>query len=167
MESTRQIALRSESTAIVRQSETRLNDADGFLLAEVIAQMADRYPHQDLSLSLEGFMRDFERLAVRYSMQTLMWALAELRIRPGQKFFPQPSEAAEVCEELMAKERQLFLKQHPYEPCQECDGMGMIVRTRSDGSRFAEDCECKKAWRRSCEPVQPAVSDRKAKAAGE
>jgi hypothetical protein len=52
-----------------------------------------------LEQSLEGYLADFEQLALRYSLAKVQRALAELRIAPGQKFFPRPDEVAEVIEQ--------------------------------------------------------------------
>jgi len=75
-----------------------LPDAELVELGVLLAQMADRYPSQDLSDSLEGYLWDFEQLALRYSLSKLRAALAALRIRPGQSFFPRPDEVAEEIE---------------------------------------------------------------------
>jgi hypothetical protein len=46
---------------------------------------------------MEGYLWDFERLALRYSMAEVQAALAEWRITPGARFFPRPDEiAAEI-----------------------------------------------------------------------
>lgn len=166
MEIIREIALRRGPAAIVRRSSERLNDAEFSLLHQAMVQMADRYPHQDLTDSLEGFEQDTERVAARYGLNRVLAVLAEIRITPGQIFFPRPDEIAQKCEELMASERQQFLQDHPYTPCEKCDGMGMIVTRREDGKFFAEDCECKRAWRRSCNAPSEATIER-GRAAGQ
>jgi hypothetical protein len=56
--------------------------------------MHQRYPSQDLTDSLEGYLWDFEQLALKYSLPKVTAALAALRIRPGQSFFPRPDEVA-------------------------------------------------------------------------
>lgn len=43
-------------------------------------------------------MWDFEQLALKYSLPMVRQALAALRIRPGQSFFPRPDEVAEEME---------------------------------------------------------------------
>lgn len=60
----------------------------------LLAQMVDRYPAQDLSDSMEGYLWDFEQLALRYSLKEVRDALAEYRITPGARFFPRPDEIA-------------------------------------------------------------------------
>jgi hypothetical protein len=92
----------SGSIETSRPSTKRLNDADYLQLTLIVKQMAQSYPAQDLSVCLEGYLWDYERLCLRYSMTRVMLALAELRIRPGQKFFPQPHEVAEEIERQKA-----------------------------------------------------------------
>jgi hypothetical protein len=60
----------------------------------LLAQMVDRYPAQDLSDSIEGYLWDFEQLALQYSLNEVRAALAEYRITPGARFFPRPDEIA-------------------------------------------------------------------------
>jgi hypothetical protein len=75
-------------------SQRLLSASDGQTLTALILQMADRYPSQDLTDSLEGYLWDFQQLALRYSLPKVTAALAELRLRPGQSFFPRPDEVA-------------------------------------------------------------------------
>lgn len=76
----------------------RLLDDEAHHLKELLEQMADRYPTQDLSDAMEGYLWDFERLALRYSMAEVREALAEWRITPGAAFFPRPDEIAGMIE---------------------------------------------------------------------
>jgi hypothetical protein len=78
--------------------QRRLPDAESVELGVLLAQMADRYQTQDLRDSMEGYLWDFEQLALKYSLQMVRTALGALRIRPGQKFFPRPDEVAEEIE---------------------------------------------------------------------
>ncbi|MDR3798425.1 MAG: hypothetical protein P4K93_09745 [Terracidiphilus sp.] len=71
----------------------------------LLAQMADRYPGQDLRDSMEGYLWDFEQLALKYSLPKVQAALAALRIQPGQRFFPRPDEVAEEIEAQIDVER--------------------------------------------------------------
>jgi hypothetical protein len=71
-----------------------LPDAESVELGVLLAQMADRYPSQDLRDSMEGYLWDFEQLALKYSLPKVQAALAALRIQPGQRFFPRPDEVA-------------------------------------------------------------------------
>lgn len=128
--------------------------------------MAANYPHQALPDETGDIWREgIERLALKYTLRRVRDVLADFLIRPGQRFFPHPSEIAEALEERMANERAEFLKAHPYTPCAECDGQGMVVKRREDGRFFADECECKKAWRRSCNAPSEATVER-ARAAG-
>jgi hypothetical protein len=72
-------------------------------LGLLLNQMQVRYPSQDQEETTEGFLADFEQLALRYSLREVREALAELRIKPGQKFFPRPDEVAE--EIVLLRER--------------------------------------------------------------
>jgi hypothetical protein len=60
--------------------------------------MADRYPSQDLSDSLEGYLWDYQELALKYSLVEVRLALAEWRITPDASFFPRPDEIAKLIE---------------------------------------------------------------------
>lgn len=69
-------------------------------------QMQAHYPHQEFATeTIEGYLFDFERLAVLYGIQLVEVALLNLRIRPGVRFFPHPSEVAEEIEVQRDKER--------------------------------------------------------------
>jgi hypothetical protein len=86
--------LMSASAETDRLSPTPLSEEESIHLALLLSQMAERYPSQDLSDSLEGYQWDYERLVQRYSMQEVKWFLAEYRITPGASFFPRPDECA-------------------------------------------------------------------------
>ena len=108
-------------------------------LAVLLAQMVDRYPAQDLSDSLEGYLWDFEQLALRYSLNEVQAALAEHRITPGAKFFPRPDEIASVIVEQ--RERQALGRQRSREAAER------VRRNREmwewfDG-RISGDGQCK------------------------
>lgn len=161
MEAISKVATQSGAAITSRRSATRLNAEELKFLLTLLEQTADRYPHQDLSIAMEGYLHDFEVLAIRYSLRLVMKSLGELRVRPGQRFFPQPSEVAEVIEEIMAKDKAQFLKDHPWHPCSRCDN-GYVVVER-DGRNVAERCQCWLNWRRSADAARP---DAKAKGAG-
>jgi hypothetical protein len=59
-------------------------------------ELTRRYPSQDQEESIEVYQVDFERLALRYSLNEVQAALAEYRITPGASFFPRPDEIARV-----------------------------------------------------------------------
>lgn len=165
MEQIREIALRSGSATQLARSERRLNSADGKILTLLLEQTAARYPHQDLAPAMQGYLHDFEKLALRYTLKRVMVALEELRIRPGQRFFPQPSEVAEVIEELMGNERQQFLRDHPYTPCGDCHD-GWLIAMR-EGHSEAVRCECWKAWKRNCQPAKSEPNYERARVQGQ
>lgn len=81
-------------------SEKRLSVADSAHLMVLVGQMLQRYPSQDLTDSVEGLTRDYEALALKYSLPKVEKALASLRIKPGQAFFPRPDEVADEIENL-------------------------------------------------------------------
>jgi hypothetical protein len=102
MEQIDQVSLMNALVPTNELSQRRLPDAESVELGILLAQMADRYPAQDLRDSMEGYLWDFERLALKYSLPMVQTALAELRIRPGQRFFPRPDEVAEEIEAQLA-----------------------------------------------------------------
>jgi hypothetical protein len=68
-------------------------------------QMQAYYPHQEFGdETVRGYMFDLERLAVIHGVDVLRAALLNLRIRPGQKFFPHPSEVAEEIERAIDRQ---------------------------------------------------------------
>jgi hypothetical protein len=78
-------------------SKNLKNEEYSTLVVEFQA-LARRYPSQDVEQSTDAYLEDFEALALRYSLRSVVAALRELRIRPGQKFFPRPDEVAEEIE---------------------------------------------------------------------
>jgi hypothetical protein len=93
-----QAQLTSALAPISAPLQRRLPDEEAQTLAVLLAQMADRYPSQDLQDSLEGYLLDFEDLALKYSLPIVKEALRTLRTKPGQSFFPRPDEVAEEIE---------------------------------------------------------------------
>lgn len=157
MEQLRQIALRPSSEPI-NVSERCLPNAEYAELATTMAGMARAYPN-DLSESVEMLTRGMEMLAVMFGMARVRRALTEMFVEPGRIFCPQPGEVRTKLEEIMADERAQFLKEHPYQPCDKCSD-GMVITQAENGSFYAKECECKKAWRRSCRPVSQEAIDR-------
>lgn len=98
MEHIGQVLLTNGLTETSQHLQRRLNDGESERLAVLIGQMAQRYPSQDLSDSMEGYLADFETLSLKYSLPKVQSALAELRVRPGQAFFPRPDEVASELE---------------------------------------------------------------------
>ena len=49
------------------------------------------------------YLADFERLALKFSLQKVEDAIAALRIDPEQEFFPKPNEVADEIERQISK----------------------------------------------------------------
>jgi hypothetical protein len=99
----------SASCALDRPQPQSLPDAELSELTLLIVQMSEAYPGHDQSDSLDGLIADYERLSLRYSLAAVYDALAEWRITPGAKYFPQPHEIADQIErkrEVSRAERQ-------------------------------------------------------------
>jgi len=92
-----------------KQLQMRLPDAESIHLGLLVSQMAERYPSQDLADSMEGFLWDYEQLALRYSLDEVQGALAEWRITPGARFFPRPDEIASAI--VQERERTRYARQ--------------------------------------------------------
>lgn len=167
MEQLKQIALRNESMALAPPSERPLSRAESEALTVFLDQMAPAYPHQEIPPETAEVWREaFEMLTRRFGIAKMRAAFMELLTDEDQKFFPQPHEVSAKCRELMANDRAQFLKNHPIGDCKICDNQRAVVIRRDDGSTRAVDCECLKAWKRSCNPVSEAVMER-ARAAGQ
>lgn len=87
--------LKSVLTATEGQLQRRLPEEESKALGVLLERTARRYPNQDLSLTLDEYMTDLERLALKYSLPAVEDAIALLRIDPEQAFFPTPDEVAE------------------------------------------------------------------------
>jgi hypothetical protein len=98
MEAIDKLLQNSELAITSRPLPKRLSDAEAMELGVLLGQMVQRYPGQDLSESMEGFLLDYEALAVKYTLEKVRDALGEMRIKPGQSFFPRPDEVAEMIE---------------------------------------------------------------------
>ncbi len=99
------VPLSSALTRIEQPSRKLLSDADWMELTTLVDQTAARYPNQDLTESIEGYLQDFEQVALKYSIPRFRDALAALRIKPGQGFFPRPDEVAAEIEAGMDARR--------------------------------------------------------------
>jgi hypothetical protein len=153
-----------ESSAASPQSTGRLNSSDGRELATMVGQMVAYYPHQEMGAeTVAGYMHDLSRLAMKHSLPAVKTALLTLRIRPGQKFFPHPSEVAEELEAMATKAREEARTQNPYVPDPECKHLlpGQAWVVDKDGDRVLGRCECWKRWK-----GQLPVKDHKAAATG-
>jgi hypothetical protein len=69
------------------------------------------------------------------------------QLRPGQRFFPHPSEVAEELEAMATKARNEARAQNPYVPDPQCKHVspGWAWVTDKDGDRIMGSCEC---WKR-------------------
>jgi len=97
---------------------------------------------------MKGFLFDLGRLVTKYSLVMVRDALLRIRLRPGQKFFPHPTEVAQELETMAEAGRLQRLKDHPYVPCageKHYDG-GLVVRFDKERNRVMRECACKKQW---------------------
>lgn len=116
--------LNSALTAQGESSRKSLSSEGSSLLLSLMNNLAKRYPSQDQAESIEQYFQDFEALALKYSLPKVEKALAALRIKPGQAFFPRPDEVADEIENQ--RER------------------GINDAIRREGNRWLEDWE---RWR--------------------
>ena len=130
----------------VRGTERQLSDAEFNLLNLLCKQMQAYYPHQEfLDETVHGYQFDLERLAVIYGLKRVRSVLLNIRIKPGQRFFPHPSEVSEALEEMVKQERMQAREANPYKPCGQChDGLLVVER---DGERIAKRCRCWIEWK--------------------
>jgi hypothetical protein len=98
LEQVSQAQLENALTVQDESSPTSLSKEDSFRLLAVTDQLIRRYPSQDQETSIAAYFRDFEELAAKYSLAKVEKAIAALRIKPGQSFFPRPDEIAEEIE---------------------------------------------------------------------
>lgn len=90
----------------MRGTERQLSDVEFETLAVLCRQMQAYYPHQEFADdTIQGYMFDFERLAVIHGIGRLRAAFLNIRIMPGRKFFPHPVDVAEEIEAIDARER--------------------------------------------------------------
>jgi hypothetical protein len=69
-------------------------------------QMLAYYPSQEFAPeTIDGYFLELERLAVKHGLSRLERAFVELRGKPGQRFFPHPTEVAEAIELQIKTER--------------------------------------------------------------
>jgi len=76
-----------------------LSKEDGLFLLALLNQTTKRYPNQDLTDAIPEYMIDLERLALKYSLQSVEDAIGKLRTDPEQHFFPTPDEIAHQIEQ--------------------------------------------------------------------
>lgn len=165
MQSTSELALRVIESMAASQNSLKSEDEQD--LAQMLEQMVLRYPHQDLKQSLEGYYQDYIVLVRRYGIEAVRQALQEYRVMPGQRFFPQPSECAEIAE-VIVKNQQEENKKPAFTPCGDCfDGLRTTQReTMIYGQprmvRVMVECSCLRSWKSQ---NRPAVMDGKVMAA--
>jgi hypothetical protein len=95
---------------------------------------------------MESILHDFEALAMKYGLRQVRDVLADLRIRPGQKFFPQPDQVAEECEAMAKKANEEAIRNLPAIGCDLCKeeiAPGYVFTRRPDGWRGVVPCECR------------------------
>jgi len=80
-----------------RCSETELRG-----LGALMESMARRWP-QEIEDSVGAYYVDMKQLVLREGLETVSLAVSDLRVEPGQKFFPRPDEIAHQIEKLRAK----------------------------------------------------------------
>lgn len=161
---------RSGSRQELTRSDGRQSSSDLDELSELMEQMAGRYPHQDMSAAAQNYLFDYGRLMEIYGLQSVKTALLNLRIKPGQRFFPTPDEAAEELEAMRLKDQIEERRANPYTRDPECPcasqrpplQKGLVWVIDKDGDRIVARCPC---WRRRNGSV--AAVDHKTVAAGE
>ena len=94
MERITEAQLNSALTAPVASLQRSLSSVDSSRLLALMESLTRRYPSQGQEESIAEYFRDYERLALRYSLLRVEEAVAALRIDPEQKFFPRPDEVA-------------------------------------------------------------------------
>jgi hypothetical protein len=149
MESLKQlVAQHSNGPLATRPPLTpRLSRSDSLALKTLFDQTLAYYPGQEFDAeTLKGYQFDMGRLITRYGLPMFQEALLALRLRPGQKFFPHPTEIAEELESMTAKASLELRRQHPYQPCEGCCGTGYVVRVDEQGERAARRCICWLNW---------------------
>ncbi len=117
--------------------------------------MQDHYPSQEFGPdTVKGYLFDFERLAVKHGLSRFERVMLDFRIRPGQRFFPHPSEVAEALESLVHREREeerlratKFVRAVACQCSAHTDGY-VIVAYAPGRPSGAYRCECWKDWKR-------------------
>ena len=98
LERVSQAQLENALTVPDESSRALLSKGDSARLLAAMDKLTRRYPSQDQESSIEAYFLDFERLAAKHSVRKVEKAIAALRIKPGQSFFPRPDEVAEEIE---------------------------------------------------------------------
>lgn len=111
--------LSSALTVQEKSLRNTLSTGDLSTLVALTESLLRRYPGQDQEESVLEYQKDYERLAMVYSVTQVQQAVAALRIKPDQKFFPRPDEVAAQIErdragdyfKAMEKSAQSFMDQ--------------------------------------------------------
>ncbi len=98
-----------------------------------IAGMHSKWNQELGDESLEILRVDMERLARKYGAKAIEQALAEMRIEPGRRFFPQASEICRDIEGLWQSKRQKSVQNTSIRNCSVCDNMRMVVEQNRTG----------------------------------
>lgn len=99
MEPIKSIAQRSSAlTTAAAPLQESLSKEDSSTLLALMETLMRRYPSQDQGETATEYFRDFEQLALKYSLPKVARAIQALRIDPEQKFFPRPDEVADEIE---------------------------------------------------------------------
>jgi hypothetical protein len=134
------------SARLTHGTGSHLTELQLGMLSQLCRQMQAYYPHQEFAEeTIQGYQFDFERLTAIYGFDRMRTVLLRLRIRPGQKFFPHPSEVSEALKDLMIEEGKEARKLNPWVSCGRCGVSGMVVAERN-GARFAARCGCWLQW---------------------
>ena len=134
----------SESQLALRRPGRQLDEAQIVQVGELMANMMAGYPHQALEMAAEVYQMAFEDLAKLHGIQQLETALRSFLIH--QKFFPHPSEVAEVLEEMAKQEKTNAALNLPKLGCLLCHEKGWsdgwILELDAGGNRRVKKCEC-------------------------
>lgn len=128
-------------TQLSRPTETRDQ------LRMLLKQMTAAFPHQEIvPETAEVWRLAFENLIREYGMKQLETALASFLTRT--KFFPHPSEVAEVLEEMKQKSNTERMASLPKIGCEKCgpegsDFPGYVYVEKPGFPRAVTDCACR------------------------
>jgi hypothetical protein len=168
-------ALSQESRIIDQLSARPLSATETSALTVLLDQMQAAYPHQEFTDETAAVWREaLKVLVARHGITRLRAVLAEFLVRPGQKFFPHPSEISEALEAMQTQERRRILRENPFTACGLNGCVDGLVRVNRDGSLYdwrvggpsaLRDCACKLAWRQrvnsdSVTDAKPAPASR-------
>jgi hypothetical protein len=137
LEKVTEAQLNSALTAPDASLPKSLSTEDSSILLAEMDLLIQRYPSQDQEYSIEVYHKDFEVLALKYSLPKVKKALEALRIKPGQNFFPKPDEVAEEIE--LRREQSLAAARNQ-------DGKEFLDRQRRLMEQLAQPEEI--AWRK-------------------